>query len=104
LSAHTHNTQHTTQRHSKLSDAMVAAEKERKRNEEEKRQREMAEELARQARAKKVAKLQEVLGKPKELVRDKRDDVLTGLSPCLPACLLAGWGVIDRFGWNGVTD
>lgn len=54
--------------HSKLSDAMVAAEKERKRNEEEKRQREMAEELARQARAKKVAKLNEVLSTPKEVV------------------------------------
>lgn len=81
---------------SKLSDAMVAAEKERKRNEEERRQREMAEELARQARAKKVAKLNEVLSTPKELVGtpddyawgtgvqtalDRLDKELIGLKP-----------------------
>ncbi len=60
-----------TQHHSKLSEAMVTAEKERKRNENERKQREMAEELARQARQKKVEKLHSVLAKPKELVRPR---------------------------------
>lgn len=80
----------------KLSDAMVRAEKEAKRNEEERRQREMAEELARQARAKKVAKLNEVMSTPKQAVGsadefswdsgvqtalDRLDNELIGLKP-----------------------
>lgn len=62
----------------KLSDAMIRAEKEAKRNEEEKKQREMAEELARQARAKKVAKLNSVMSTPKQTV-----------------------GSADEFSWDG---
>lgn len=54
----------------KLSDAMVAAEKEAKRNEEEKKAREMAEQLAREARARKVAKLRDVLTTPRQTVSE----------------------------------
>lgn len=75
---------------------MIRAEKEAKRNEEERRQREMAEELAREALAKKVAKLNEVMKTPKkelgsadefswgsgvQVALDKLDTELIGLQP-----------------------